>query len=90
MPVAYVRMSRATVRVAAIKWKVGRETGGQKLESPDSVVRNELAEVEFEIKDRNLMMETYKRFDEFGRVIIMEANMLLMVGCVCMCMCICV
>ena len=33
-PVAFVRTGRSAVRLKKINWKVGKETGGQKLKDP--------------------------------------------------------
>ena len=40
-PVAFVRTGRCAVRMTQIKWKVGKETGGKKLDDPVSLKANE-------------------------------------------------
>lgn len=44
-PIGFVRCGRAACRMMEIKFKVGKETGGKKLESPHSLKSNEMAEV---------------------------------------------
>merc|ERR1719152_403906 len=39
-PIGFVRCGRAACRVTGIDWKVGKETGGKKLEAPHSLKSN--------------------------------------------------
>merc|ERR1711862_418408 len=41
-PVGYVRCSRSACKIAFILWKVGRETGGRKVECPSNLKSNEM------------------------------------------------
>merc|ERR1719181_1595669 len=47
-PIGFVRTARSACRMSAIDWKVGKETGGQKAESPNALKANEMAQVQFE------------------------------------------
>merc|ERR1712091_123815 len=47
-PIGFVRCGHAACKIDVIKWKVGKETGGKKQETPHSLKTNELAEVQFE------------------------------------------
>merc|ERR1711943_93883 len=46
-PIGFVRCGRSACRATAFKFKVGRETGGKKMESPHSLKSNEMAQVSF-------------------------------------------
>merc|ERR1712176_657390 len=43
-PIGFVRCGRAACKMTEIKYKVGKETGGKKLEAPHSLKANEVAE----------------------------------------------
>jgi len=47
-PIGFVRCGRSACRISSINWKVGKETGGKKLESPHALKANEMAEIVFE------------------------------------------
>eukprot|EP00972_Heterocapsa_arctica_P042864 6319986-Heterocapsa_arctica.AAC.1 len=36
-PIGFVRCGRAACRISALKWKMGKETGGKKMEDPHSL-----------------------------------------------------
>ena len=44
-PIGFVRCGRAACRVTTVLWKIGKETGGKKMEEPHSLKSNEMAEV---------------------------------------------
>jgi elongation factor 1-alpha len=78
-PIAYVRTGRAPVRMSAIDWKIGKETGGQKQEAPPSLKRNEMAQVTF-TPMQPFVVDTFKACAGLGRVAIMEGNGVVMLG----------
>lgn len=78
-PVAFVRTGRSAVRLTDIKWKIGKETGGQKLENPVSLKTNEMAEVVFS-PQQPFVVDTFKNCEGLGRVAIMEGNSVVMLG----------
>ena len=47
-PIAFVRTSRSAVKMTNIAWKIGKSTGGKKLENPPFLKANEMAEITFE------------------------------------------
>merc|ERR1719157_1447 len=47
-PIGFVRCGRAACRISALKWKMGKETGGKKMEDPHSLKSNEMAQVSFQ------------------------------------------
>merc|ERR1712146_542223 len=46
-PIGFVRCGRSACRVSKIVWKIGKETGGKKMEEPHSLKSNEMAECNF-------------------------------------------
>merc|ERR1719456_2017889 len=47
-PIGFVRTGRSACRVSKLDWKMGKETGGKKMEDPHSLKSNEMAQVVFE------------------------------------------
>jgi len=78
-PIAFVRTGRSAVRMTKIDWKVGKETGNQKLENPISLKANEMAQVVFE-PQQPFVVDTFKNCEGLGRVAIMEGNGVVMLG----------
>merc|ERR1711935_395952 len=58
-PIGFVRCGRAACRISALKWKMGKETGGKKLEDPHSLKSNEMAQCAFQ--PSNLLSVTLSR-----------------------------
>eukprot|EP00036_Acanthoecidae_sp_10tr_P010491 CAMPEP_0182924218 /NCGR_PEP_ID=MMETSP0105_2-20130417/5886_1 /TAXON_ID=81532 ORGANISM="Acanthoeca-like sp., Strain 10tr" /NCGR_SAMPLE_ID=MMETSP0105_2 /ASSEMBLY_ACC=CAM_ASM_000205 /LENGTH=467 /DNA_ID=CAMNT_0025061981 /DNA_START=27 /DNA_END=1430 /DNA_ORIENTATION=- len=78
-PIAFVRTSRSAVRLSAIKWKMGKETGGQKAEGPTYLKANEVGVVTFE-PQQAFVVDAFKQCEGLGRVAIMEGNTVVMLG----------
>jgi len=78
-PIAFVRTGRSAVRMTKIDWKVGKETGNQKLEDPASLKANEMAQVVFE-PQQPFVVDTFKNCEGLGRVAIMEGASVIMLG----------
>lgn len=78
-PIAFVRTSRSAVKLAEIKWKIGKSTGGSKLENPPFVKANEMAELVFEPL-QPFVVDTFKNCEGLGRVAVMEGNSVVMLG----------
>jgi elongation factor 1-alpha len=78
-PIAFVRTGRSAARIAAIKWKIGKSTGGQKAFDPVLLKANEMAEVVFEPM-QPFVVEGFKSCDGLGRVAIMEGAGVVMLG----------
>ena len=78
-PIAFVRTSRSAVRLAKIRWKIGKSTGGKKLDDPKFIKANEMAELVFEPL-QPFVVDTFKNCDGLGRVAIMEGNSVVMLG----------
>jgi len=78
-PIAYVRTSHSAVKMVSIDWKIGKETGGTKLENPAFIKAGDVAQVTFE-PQQAFVLDTFKNCDGLGRVGIFEGNSVVMLG----------
>jgi len=78
-PIAFVRTGRSAVKMTKISWKVGKETGNQKIENPISLKSNEMAECVFE-PQQPFVVDSFKNCEGLGRVAIMEGASVIMLG----------
>jgi len=78
-PIVFVRTGRSASRMTEIAWKIGKETGGQKVESPQSLKANEMAQVSFE-PQQPFVCDNFKVCEGLGRCAIMEGNTVVMLG----------
>jgi elongation factor 1-alpha len=78
-PIAFVRTSRSAVKMVEIKWKIGKDTGNKKLESPKFLKANEMAEIVFEPL-QPFVVDSFKNCEGLGRVAVMEGNSVVMLG----------
>jgi elongation factor 1-alpha len=78
-PVAFIRTSRSAVRMTQIHWKLGKSTGGQKLENPPFLETGDMAEVEF-VPSQPFVAEPFNICQGLARVAIMEGRGVVMLG----------
>jgi elongation factor 1-alpha len=78
-PIGFVRCGRAACRVSAIKWKMGKETGGKKMEDPHSLKSNEMAQCTFE-PQQPLVADSFKNCEGLSRIAFMDGNGVVMLG----------
>jgi len=78
-PIAFVRTARSAVKMSKIHWKIGKSTGGKKLESPPFLKANEMAELTFE-PQQPFVLDSFKSCEGLGRIAIMEGNSVVMLG----------
>merc|ERR1712137_517192 len=79
-PIAFVRTAHSAVQMKKIDWKMGKKsTGGQKVESPDYVERNDMAQIVFSCV-QPLIVTPFKECAGLGRVALMDSNALVMLG----------
>merc|ERR1712176_1201271 len=78
-PIGFVRTGHAACRVKEIVWKVGKETGGKKLESPHSLKSNEMAEIVFE-PCQPLVVDSFKSCEGLSRIAFLDGNSAVMLG----------
>jgi len=78
-PIAFVRTGKSAVRVTKIEWKIGKETGNQKVEAPVSLKPNEMAQIVFEAQSP-FVVDLFSSCEGLGRVAIMEGATVVMIG----------
>merc|ERR1712007_210763 len=83
-PIGFVRCGRAACRISALKWKMGKETGGKKMEEPHSLKSNEMAQCAFQLQ-QPLVCDTFKNCEGLSRVAFMDGNGVVMLGKVISC-----
>jgi len=78
-PTVFVRTGHSSCRVKQLNWKMGKETGGKKLEDPHSLKSNEMAELEFE-PIQPLVVDLFSNCEGLTRLAVMEGNGVVMLG----------
>ncbi|PNH09598.1 Elongation factor 1-alpha [Tetrabaena socialis] len=78
-PIGFVRCGRSACRMSGINWKVGKETGGKKLEAPVGLKANEMAEVVFE-PTQPLIVDSFKNCEGLSRIAFLDGNTAVMLG----------
>jgi len=78
-PIAFIRTGRSAVKMTAIAWKMGKETGGQKAEDPAYIKAGEMGKCTFE-PQQPFVVDSFKVCEGLGRVAIMEGNSVVMLG----------
>jgi len=78
-PIAFVRTGHAACRLSEIKWKMGKETGGKKAESPVSLKANEVAEVVFQI-GQAFICDSHANCEGLSRIAFLDGNTVQMLG----------
>jgi len=83
-PIAFVRCGRSACRLASLVWKMGKETGGKKVEGPHSLKSHEMAECVFQ-PQQPLVCDTFKHCEGLSRVAFMDGNSVVLLGKVVSC-----
>jgi len=78
-PIGFVRCGRAACRATAFVFKVGKETGGKKMESPHSLKSNEMAQVTFR-PQQPLVVDSFKNCEGLSRIAFLDGNTAVMLG----------
>merc|ERR1712232_55472 len=78
-PIGFVRCGRSACRATAFKFKVGKETGGKKMESPHSLKSNEMAQVSFH-PQQPLVVDSFKNCEGLSRIAFLDGNTAVMLG----------
>jgi elongation factor 1-alpha len=78
-PIGFVRCGRSACRISKLIWKMGKETGGKKMEEPHSLKPNEMAECAFQ-PQQPLVCDTFKNCEGLSRVAFMDGNGVVMLG----------
>merc|ERR1712151_1225530 len=66
-------------KLSKIHWKIGKATGGKKLEDAPFIKANEMAELTF-TPLQPFVVDTFKSCEGLGRIAIMEGNSVVMLG----------
>jgi len=83
-PIGFVRCGRSACRLSKLVWKMGKETGGKKMEDPHSLKSNEMAECAFQ-PQQPLVCDSFKNCEGLSRVAFMDGNGVVMLGKVISC-----
>merc|ERR1712038_1272839 len=78
-PTIHVRTAKAPCQMKEIKWKMGKSTGNQKVESPPFVEAGDSAELVFHPK-MPFVCSPYDQCKPLGRMAAMDSNSLVMLG----------
>merc|ERR1719252_386473 len=78
-PIGFVRCGRAACRISKMVWKIGKETGGKKMEDPHSLKSNEMAECSLQ-PQQPLVCDSFKNCEGLSRVAFMDGNGVVMLG----------
>merc|ERR1711881_666073 len=78
-PIGFVRTGRAACSIKAITWKMGKETGGKKVESPPYIKSNEMAAIKFE-PQQPFACEPFKQCEGLSRIAFLDGNTAVMLG----------
>merc|ERR1712070_299750 len=70
-PIGFVRTGRSACRVSKLDRKMGKETGGKKMDDPHSLKSNEMAQVVFQ-PQQPLVCDTFKNCEGLSRVAFMD------------------
>merc|ERR1711939_457424 len=72
-PVAFVRCGRSACKMTELIFKVGKETGGKKMESPMALKSNEVAEAVFE-PQHPFVVDQFKSCEGLSRIAFLDGN----------------
>merc|ERR1711924_316384 len=78
-PIGFVRCGRSACRATSFIFKVGKETGGKKMEAPHSLKSNEMAEVVFR-PQQPLVVDSFKNCEGLSRIAFLDGNTAVMLG----------
>merc|ERR1712091_207117 len=78
-PIGFVRCGRSACRATKFDFKVGKETGGKKMEGPHSLKPNEMAEVVFQ-PQQPLVVDSFKNCEGLSRIAFLDGNTAVMLG----------
>jgi len=76
----HCHMLKVTVRLRRIVWKIGKETGGKKMDDPHSLKSKEMATVLFEFSGTPQVIARFVDHPELGRFILVNNHECMMLG----------
>ena len=78
-PVGHIRTGRAPLKVVAILWKMGKDTGGAKADNPTALKTGDTAEIVFE-PQLPFVADTFEACEGLARLALMESSQPIMLG----------
>jgi elongation factor 1-alpha len=78
-PIGFVRCGRSACKMTKLNWKIGKETGGKKVEEPENLKANEMAEVTF-APIQPLVVDSFKNCEGLSRIAFLDGNTCVMLG----------
>jgi len=78
-PIGFVRCGRSACRMSKIVWKMGKETGGKKMDGPHSLKPSEMAQCCFQ-PQQPLVCDSFKHCEGLSRIAFMDGNAVVMLG----------
>jgi len=78
-PIGFVRTAHSPCKMTKIVWKMGKETANQKVENPNSLKANEMAEIEME-PTQPIALDAFSKCEGLGRIAFMDGNSAIMLG----------
>jgi elongation factor 1-alpha len=78
-PSIHIRTAKAPCQMIQIKWKMGKSTGGHKVEDQQFIEAGDQAEVVF-IPKMPLVVQPFNECKPLGRIAAMDSNSLIMLG----------
>jgi len=78
-PIGFVRCGRSACRIINLDWKMGKETGGKKMEDPHSLKSNEMAQVQF-APIQAFVCDSFKSCEGLSRIAFLDGNGVVMLG----------
>merc|ERR1712032_1342910 len=78
-PIGFVRCGRSACRITNLDWKMGKETGGKKMEDPHSLKSNEMAQVQF-APIQPFVVDSFKNCEGLSRIAFLDGNGVVMLG----------
>merc|ERR1711924_90573 len=76
--IGFVRCGRSACRIAKMNWKIGKETGGKKMEDPHSLIQRDGGG---ELRPlQPLVVDTFKNCEGLSRIAFLDGNGVVMLG----------
>ena len=78
-PLCLVRSARSACHVSGLKWKIGKETGGKKIEDPHSLKSNDMAQCTFH-PQQPLVCDSFDSCEGLSRMAFLCGKNVVMLG----------
>jgi elongation factor 1-alpha len=78
-PIGFVRTARSPCKLAAIDWRVGKETNGAKVEKPASIKLGDMVQAKFE-NQQPFVVDSFKNCENLARVAFMDGSQPVLLG----------